>query len=259
MGKDITGQKFGRLTAIRPTSKRDNQGLVIWEFQCDCGNIIERTGRNVWRGDTLSCGCLKRDLLVQRNTENNAQKYAIGTTFGDLTIISEIFFKTQTRGHRQSWVKCKCKCGNVLEVATNNLSTGNTKSCGCVQSFGEREIIKLLQQHDINFSTQYTFPDLRGPKGGLLRFDFAIFYNNKLYELIEFDGRQHFEGPDGKWKESYSLEDIQLRDNLKNEYCEKNNIKLIRISYKDLSNLNLDLLNLTQITPNYYKGLELKK
>ena len=32
MGKNIAGQKFGRLTAIAPTNKRDGQGLVIWKF-----------------------------------------------------------------------------------------------------------------------------------------------------------------------------------------------------------------------------------
>ena len=244
MGKNITGQKFGRLTAIEPTNKRNSQGLIIWKFQCDCGNIIEKVGREVWRGQTSSCGCLKKDMLIKRNTENNNVKYAIGTQFGDLTIISEPFFKQQARGRNESWVKCQCKCGNIIEVRTNNLGTGMTKSCGCVQSFGEEEISKILQQNDINFTTQYTFTDLIGPKGGKLRFDFAIFRNNKLYELIEFDGRQHFDGPDGTWKNSYSLEDIQARDQLKTEYCKKHNIKLIRISYKQLSKIDLKLLEL---------------
>lgn len=244
---DLTGQKFGRLTAIESTNKRDKQGLIIWKFKCDCGNIIEKNGRDVKRGTTQSCGCLKRDLLIERNTKNNKEKYFIGQQFGNLTIISNLFFKEQKRGHRESWVKCKCKCGNILDVRINNLGTGMTKSCGCIQSFGEQQIIKLLIDNNINFSTQYTFPDLRGPKDGLLRFDFAIFYNNELYELIEFDGRQHFEGPDGKWSSSYSLKDLQIRDNLKNEYCLKHNIKLIRISYKQLSQLNLKLLNLENI------------
>ena len=59
-----------------------------------------------------------------------------------------------------------------------------------------------------------------------LRFDFAIFNDdNQLSHLIEYDGVQHF-------KESYwgGLEEIQLRDNLKNQYCKEHNIKLIRIN-----------------------------
>lgn len=245
MGKNITGQKFGRLTAIEPTIKRNKQGLVIWKFQCNCGNIVEKVGREVWRGQTSSCGCLKKELLIKRNTENNSNKYFIGAQFGELTIISNIFFKLSPRGKNESWVKCQCSCGNIIEVKTNNLGSRTTQSCGCVQSLGEKRIIKLLKENDINFSTQYTFSDLIGPKGGKLRFDFAIFKNNQLYELIEFDGRQHFFDSNDSWKNSDSLIEIQFRDNLKNEYCRKNNIKLIRIPYTKIDNINLELLQLT--------------
>jgi len=85
---------------------------------------------------------------------------------------------------------CKCVCGREVEVSNNNLRTGGTKSCGCIKSFGEREIRQLLEQNNINYSTEYTFYDLKGTRNGLLRFDFAIFDdNNNLIELIEFDGR----------------------------------------------------------------------
>ena len=244
MSKNITGQKFGRLTAIEPTKKRDGQGLIIWKFQCDCGKIVEKVGRNVWRGNTASCGCLKKDLLIQRNIINNSKKYAIGKKFGNLTIISDIFFKSSKRGKQQSWVKCKCNCGNIIEVATNNLGAGNTKSCGCISSFGEQKIIKILIDNNINFSTQYSFSDLIGPKGGRLKFDFAIFKDNTLYELIEFDGKQHFQETSGTWNHADSLKERQKRDTLKNDYCKKHNIKLICIPYTEINNIDLKMLNL---------------
>ena len=74
----------------------------------------------------------------------------------------------------------------------------------------------------------------------LLRFDFAIFENNQLAYLIEFDGRQHFTGPEAGWAQSSSLEEIQYRDKLKNEYCAKYNIPLKRIVYSELSNLTYE-------------------
>ena len=72
MGKalDLTGQRFGRLVGIRATDKRDNQGLIIWEFQCDCGNVVEKTARAVKRGNVQSCGCLRREKTIQRNIES---------------------------------------------------------------------------------------------------------------------------------------------------------------------------------------------
>ena len=35
---DLTGQRFGRLTALYPTNRRDYKGSVIWHCRCDCGN-----------------------------------------------------------------------------------------------------------------------------------------------------------------------------------------------------------------------------
>ena len=75
---DLTGMRFGRLTAIRPTEKRLNK-KVVWECRCNCGNEtmydIENSGKLVYvsstkltRGHTRSCGRLvwlfpNRDFL----------------------------------------------------------------------------------------------------------------------------------------------------------------------------------------------------
>lgn len=56
---DITGQKYGRLTAIRRTSTGSRKAKGKWLFQCDCGNQIECTANHVRTGNTKSCGCLK--------------------------------------------------------------------------------------------------------------------------------------------------------------------------------------------------------
>lgn len=115
------------------------------------------------------------------------------------------------------------------------------KSCGCVNSWGEKVIAKILTENNIQFKKQYTFKDLKNK--GFLRFDFAIF--NKLGELlflIEFDGRQHYFGPDAKWKETDAFEEIKYRDNLKNEYCRNNHIKLKRIPYTKIKDIKIDNL-----------------
>lgn len=248
MGKalDLAGQRFGRLVGIRPTEKRDNQGLIIWEFQCDCGNIIERTGRQVKRGNTQSCGCLKREMIIQKNIDNG-RKINIGDRFGALVVIEDLGFRQQaSRDKRERWSKCRCDCGNIIEQRNNNLQTGMAQSCGCVNSRGERIIAQILRDNNINFATQYSFSDLRTSKKGILRFDFAIFKDNKLFKLIEFDGRQHIEGPDATWKNSASLEEIQYRDKLKDTYCQEKNILLQRIPYTDIGKINLEYLELME-------------
>ena len=54
---NITGMRFGLLTAIKPTDKRASNGCVIWLCLCDCGNFTEVSIGQLTRGHTLSCGC----------------------------------------------------------------------------------------------------------------------------------------------------------------------------------------------------------
>ena len=54
---NISGIKFGLLTAIEPTNKRAVNGSVIWRCICDCGSTTEVSVGNLMRGHTLSCGC----------------------------------------------------------------------------------------------------------------------------------------------------------------------------------------------------------
>lgn len=58
---DITGQKFHRLTAIRPTGEKNKWGSYIWECRCDCGSskIVYSTPHDLRRCHTCSCGCLR--------------------------------------------------------------------------------------------------------------------------------------------------------------------------------------------------------
>lgn len=55
---DLTGQKFGKLTAIRPLSKRTEYRNVIWLCECDCGNRVEVPCNYLRQLRTKSCGCL---------------------------------------------------------------------------------------------------------------------------------------------------------------------------------------------------------
>jgi hypothetical protein len=55
---DITGQRFGKLTVIKPSEERRNRE-VIWQCQCDCGNISYVRSACLRRGTTTSCGCLR--------------------------------------------------------------------------------------------------------------------------------------------------------------------------------------------------------
>lgn len=87
---------------------------------------------------------------------------------------------------------CTCtKCGreNVI-VFGDYLRKGDTTSCGCIQSKNESIIASMLKNSNIQFVQQYKFDDLTptGRACDRLLFDFAVFNNDKLLYLIEYDG-----------------------------------------------------------------------
>ena len=56
--RDVTGRRFGMLTAIEPTEKRVCS-QVVWLCKCDCGNFCNIPVGNLINGNTKSCGCLR--------------------------------------------------------------------------------------------------------------------------------------------------------------------------------------------------------
>ena len=58
---DISGKRFGRLTALHPTDGRDSKGSVMWHCRCDCGTELEVSYNMLSYSGIKSCGCQKRE------------------------------------------------------------------------------------------------------------------------------------------------------------------------------------------------------
>lgn len=128
--KDLVGQKFGRLTVLAMSPDRDSVGQIQWLCRCDCGNIVEVSGRNLMYGSTSSCGCLRSEGKIKELKTRNMPKLDLrGIRFGRLTAISPTYRRDATGS--VVW-KCKCDCGKTVYVGASNLRSGNTKSCGCL-------------------------------------------------------------------------------------------------------------------------------
>lgn len=105
----------------------------------------------------------------------------------------------------------------------------------CSLSEGAKMINDSLNKYNIQFEREYIFNDLKGLKGGLLRFDFVLFNENKIATIIEYDGEYH----DNKLNpDSINYKIISKHDNIKNKYCKDKNIKLIRINFKHKEFIN---------------------
>ena len=73
--KDLTGQKFGRLTVIEQHGfgKPNKYGCryAIWYCKCDCGNYCEMdTGTLKRKRNNHSCGCLAKEHLKDMANQN---------------------------------------------------------------------------------------------------------------------------------------------------------------------------------------------
>lgn len=59
--RNIRGQKFGYLLALEPSKHRDKKGSIKWKCVCDCGNECLVTEDALAHGNTISCGCRKKE------------------------------------------------------------------------------------------------------------------------------------------------------------------------------------------------------
>lgn len=76
--KNIKNQRFGRLIVIVATKKRTPSGGIIWLCRCDCGNLAEVRSTNLLSGNTMSCGCLQKEMHIgYRHGDDRTRLYQI--------------------------------------------------------------------------------------------------------------------------------------------------------------------------------------
>jgi len=236
--RDFSKEKIGHLQPlyIDETKPRGKGHNIYWICRCDCGNLVSRSSCNLQTAirtkANANCGCI------------TALKDLTGQKFGKLTVIQlnkELSSKPEN-DWRAYW-DCQCECDNFCTVVASNLTRGHTTSCGCINySIGEKNIENILKENNIHFQKEYSFPDLIGQDNHKLRFDFAILNDkNEVTRLIEFDGRQHVLNYT-PWNSSETLEQRQARDEIKNTYCLKHHIPLVRIPYEERDKLTLQKL-----------------
>ena len=230
--RDLTNQKFGKLTVLKEFGK-DKNAHIIWQCQCDCGNIINCLSSNITTGKTKSCGCIRVKSTIKRNIERNPSKI-IGKRFGKLIVLRKII-NNNTAGRNK--YECLCDCGNITYVLAGDLCNKKTQSCGCTRSKGNQLILNELQKSDYNFKSEYKIS--YNKKRYFI--DFAILDDNKKIKcFIEFEGQQQYylQKNTNGWNTRDHFEKVKKSDKEKNEYCKEKNIPLIRIPYWDFNKIS---------------------
>lgn len=129
-------------------------------------------------------------------------------------------------------VKILCNvCGHVFHTKPHNILYSKTGCPKCSMPRGELLISRFLDENNITYIPQYKFDECKNIMQ--LPFDFFLPDNNVA---IEYDGIQHFEPID-----HFGGNDVFIKrkenDSIKTKYCKENNIKLIRIPYTEINNI----------------------
>lgn len=110
--QDITGEVFNDWTVL------SFAGDYKWNCRCSCGKIKAVCKSDLVSGKSKNCGHTRTPDLK-------------GKKFGMLTPLKYL--------GDNLW-ECRCDCGNITNVLTNNLVNNSTKSCGCLKDLKEQQI-----------------------------------------------------------------------------------------------------------------------
>lgn len=221
-----------------------NQNDVIEKARKTRGNQYDYS-RVKYKGTHVKIEiiCRKHGVFLQTpnrhiDTENGCPKCGIIKAHKNSIKTLNQFFNDTERVHGNKYdyskveykgvnikVKIICSKHGLFKQTPNEHINHKTGCPNCSRSKGEEQIIKILKDLNINYLQQYKFSLCKDKQP--LRFDFYL----PNYNLcIEHDGQQHFKAIK-QFGGQKAFENTLRRDQIKNNFCEANNIKLLRIPY----------------------------
>lgn len=185
--KDLTGQKFGRLTVIKRVGKNKDNG-ALWICLCECGNSITAVSSRLLNGTCQSCGCLRLELfkvnkrkpvhgmyktrqfsiwhsMKQRCLNPNNNHYSFyggrGITVCDKWLTFGGFWEDMQEGYADNltidridvngnYEKSNCRWATIKEQASNRRTNIIITINNVTQTFKEH-----CEKYGINYSTAF--------------------------------------------------------------------------------------------------------
>lgn len=200
--------------------KNSNTKIII---KCQNGHVYKTLFHNFKKGQRCK-ECQNKNIPY---THKEVKEYI--ESFG-YELISNTYINCKTK------LLIKCPKGHIYEVSFDNFKRGRRCPYCKLKSKGEEKVKEVLEKYNIDFIRQYTREDCKYTY--VIPFDFYI---QSMNTIIEYDGIQHFESIEA-WGGEEKLKITQEKDNIKNQYCQQNNIKLIRISYLDFNDIEKILI-----------------
>lgn len=182
---DLTGKQFGELRVIRKADDQTRIGGIWWLCECSCGNMYEAPATLLATGKRVHCG-----------GKSHEKSYSFvditGQRFHRLVALEA----TKKRDAKGSVIwRCRCDCGNEVEVTYNSLMYSEMKSCGCQKKEHDQKLHKFLTHVDgtsidILKSEKIPTNNTTGAKGVYLikgRYVAKLVFQKKQYYLGTFE------------------------------------------------------------------------
>ena len=159
---DLTGKRFGRLLVLGlnpiPYLSPSGKPTRRWDCICDCGTKVTVLANVLKSGHSNSCGCLQREAASRLAAD------LTGLRFGKWTVLERVPLEhTRKNGPKNGWL-CQCDCGTRRVVEAKSLTSGASRSCGCmigVQAWHRIEKENILGRYEGTVVT--TIQPGRGP------------------------------------------------------------------------------------------------
>ena len=185
------------------------------------GSFLQSPAAHLKGQGCETCGLEKRNDALRRNVDEFISK--ANFVHNNKYEYSKVDYKGALK---KVIISCP-KHGDWEQTPGSHLAGNGCPSCR--ESKGELKTSEILTKYKIKFIRQKRFIDCTNkPTKGIrcvtLPFDF---YLPTLNTIIEYDGQQHYVPV---WGEE-SFKNLQKLDKIRNQYCKKNGIKLIRIPY----------------------------
>lgn len=125
---DKIGDRYGRLTILSFTASGGKKRCL---FKCDCGEQITMRLDSAKSKDYPSCGCWGKEIRKEKTSDRFDFMPYVGYKFGRLLVTG--IDSCISRKKSISRLVCLCDCGAQVVVRGDQLKSGVTKSCGCIQ------------------------------------------------------------------------------------------------------------------------------
>ena len=213
-----------------------------------CGRIIYMTPCQINSGKQCRYCFRERVAEQYRKGISSFKSEVCELTDGEYVVTGAVYVNAHTP---ITMIHNAEGCGYEWGITPHNFLQGN-RCPKCKASKGEVAIFNFLKKTGVEFVSQHRFSDCLDRSQ--LPFDFAVIKDGSVELVIEYDGHQHFK-PVKMWGGKKGFYEQVRRDKIKNDYCESNNIKILRIPYWEFENIDVIVFD-KLVETGFLEGVE---